>query len=60
MSETSYYFLPKSDEDANDIITHVRSNQKFFVDRSTGILSTAVKYNTGFIEFCRMIDSMMR
>ena len=52
----SKFSLPKSD----DLISKVRSNQKLFVDRSTSILSTAVKYNTDFIGFCRMIDPVMR
>ena len=45
------FSLPKSDEDANDLISQVRSNQKLFVDRSACILSTAVKYNTVLFGF---------
>ena len=56
----SNFSLPKSDEDTNDLISKVRSNQKLFVDRSTSILSTSVKYNVDFIRFCRMINPMMR
>ena len=52
--------LPKSDEDTDDLISKVSSNQKLFVDRSTSLLSYAFKYNTDFIGFCRMINPMTR
>ena len=44
----SYFSWPKSDEDTNDVISKVTSNQKLFVDRSLSIPSTAVKYNADF------------
>ena len=39
-AKKSYFSLPKSDEDTNDLISKVRFNQKLFVDRSTNTLST--------------------